>query len=130
MKKFKKIHTLGAIILAVGTTSITAFASSGYKTPAEAGKLYEFKKENIAIKKENLKAQVEAGRITQAKADEIIKAIEENQANCDGKGLGKIGCNKDVRFGSQGEGNGEGKGIGNGQGRGPGKGQGRMRTQD
>ncbi len=158
MKKFKKVHTLGAIILAVGATSVTAFASSGYTRPAEAvaaltgqtvesvvaekqasdktygtlaaeaGKLDEFKKENLEMKKRNLKAQVESGRITQAEADEIIKAIEENQKNCDGTGTGRIGHTKGGRFGSHGRGRGEGPR--NSDDRGQGGCRGRMRLQD
>ena len=154
MKKFKRIQTIGAIILAVGATSVTAFAASAYTTPAEAvagltnqtlesvmtqkqetgktygqiaadaGQLDAFKKEAIEMKKENLKSQVEAGRITQEKADEIIKMIEENQADCDGTGSGRIGQPKGGRFGSEGKGKGEGRGNGKGQG------QGRMRIQD
>ena len=150
MKNFKKIQTLGAIILAVGATSVTAFAASAYTTPAEAlagltgqsvesviserqatdktygamaaeaGQLDAFKAEAIEMKKDNLKKQVEAGRITQEKADEMIKMIEEHQEDCDGTGSGKIGHMKGGRFGSEGR----GKGQGGGQG------QGRMRVQD
>lgn len=155
MRKLKKIYVLGAMIFAMGATSITAFAASTYKTPAEAvagltgrtvesvmaerqessktygeiaadaGKLEDFKKESIEIKKDHLKAQVEAGRITQEKADEMIKVIEENQVNCDGMGFNKAGKNKGARFGFGGLNQGQGK-----AGKGAGRGQGGMRLQD
>lgn len=156
MKNFKKIHTLGAIILAIGATSVTAFAASAYRTPAdavagltgksvesvitekqesnktygtmaaEAGKLEEFKAESIEMKKEHLKAKVAAGTMTQEEADAIIKAIEENQEDCDGTGSKGIGQNKGARFGSHGK----GRGLGQGQGKGQGRGNGGMRLQD
>lgn len=163
MKNFKKIATAGAIAIAIGATSITGFASSTYKTPAdvaagvteksvesimterqetnksfgtiaaEAGKLEEFKKESIEMKKDNLETQVKEGKITQEKADTIIKAIEEKQVDCDGRGSERIGRKEGARFGSNGLGQGlgnKGQGKGQGQGRGQGRGQGGMRLQD
>jgi len=150
MTKIKKIITLGAVVLVVGATSITAFAASTYKTPAEAaagvtgktvgeviaeknesgktygaiakdaGKLEEFKKENLEIKKDILEKKVNDGTLTQEKADEILKAIEENQANCDGTGSAKIGQKYGVGFGKDsGRGmknsGGQGKRMGNNQ---------------
>lgn len=159
MKKFRRTITLGGVILALGATSFTALAATEYKTPAEAlagvtgktvesvvtersetnktygtiaseaGKLEEFKKENIQIKKENLKAQVSEGKITQEKADTIIKEIEERQVNCDVTGSEMTGKNRDERASN-------GLGQGNGHGRnseGKQRGQGRhggMRLQD
>ena len=147
MKKFKKIIILGVIMLTIGVTSVTAFAALTYKTPAEAvagltgktvesviaerqetgktygtiaaeaGKLNEFKKENMEMKKENLKKQVEEKTMTQEKADTIIKAIEENQENCDGTGAARIGQREGARFGFNGAGKGNGcKGEGQGMG--------------
>ncbi len=149
MIKFKKVLAVGAMALTIGATSLTAFAASNYKTPAEAaagvtgktvetvtqekaetgktygtiakdaGKLDEFKKENLEMKKDNLKSQVESGKITQEKADEIIKAVEKNQAECDGSGSAKIGQGMGARVGSNGEGQGNGgANCGKGQGRG------------
>lgn len=165
MKNLKKVITVGALVLAIGVTSVTGFAASVYNTPAEAvagltgqtvenvvaqrqetnktygriaaeaGKLEEFKKENLEMKKDNLNAQVKEGKITQEKADSIIKAIEENQVNCDGTGSKGIGQREGGKFGY----NGLGQGLGNeakpGQGRGQdqgqgNKGQGGMRLQD
>ena len=147
MTSAKKILSIGAVILAMGVTSISVFAASGYNTPAEivagltgkttkqviqerqetgktygamadeAGKLEAFKKENLQIKKDILDKRVAAGTLTQAKADEILKAIEANQAICTGTGSAKIG----QKFGA-GFGNGNGMRNGNGQGLGRGMG--------
>ncbi len=157
MKNLKKILTIGLMVLTISAVSITAFAASKYNTPAEAvagitgrtvesvteervesGKTYgsiafeadkldEFKAEMLQMKKDNLAAQVAAGKITQEKADEIIAALEKNMENCDGTGSGKIGRNMGAKFGSKGEGQGNGganrgNGMGRGQGRGMGKG--------
>jgi hypothetical protein len=135
MTKIKKITAIGAMVLVIGATSITAFAASKYSSPAEAvagltgkttasviqekqdtgksygaiaaeaGKLEEFKKERLQIVKDNLAKRVADGTITQARADEIIKAVEERQAVCDGTGTGGAGC-------------GMGAGLGRGNGRG------------
>ena len=152
MKKFKTLTTLGIVVLAVSVISITAFAASAYKTPAqavagltgkteesvitqkvetgktygtlasEAGKLEEFKDEMLEIRKDALAAKVAAGTMTQAQADEIWAAIEENQANCDGTGSARIGQKAGAGFGSM---NGQGQGKRNGQGQVGGMGQGR-----
>lgn len=159
MKNFRKVMTVGAIVFAIGVTSVAGFAASIYKTPAEAvaglteqtvesviaerqvsnksygtiaaeaGKLDEFKKEIIEIKKANLKTQVEAGKLTQEKADTIIKAIEENQVNCDGTGTEKIGQKEGLRFGSNGLGQGLGNGAKDGQRKGQAEGQGQRQGQ-
>ncbi len=152
MKNYKKMLTAGTIALAMGVTSITAFAAAQYKTPAEAaagltgrtlesviaertdagktygtiaseaGKLNEFKTEVLEIKKDNLAAQVAAGTITQEKADAIIAAIEENQASCDGTGSARIGRSMGAKFGSNGTGLGTG-GANRGSGMGRGQGE-------
>jgi hypothetical protein len=161
MTKIKKMLTVGGIVLAVGATSITTFAASIYKTPAEAaaglsgktveqvvqektetgktygtiakdaGKLDEFKAEAIQIKKDVLEKKVADGTLTREKADEIIKAVEENSANCDGTGSAKIGQEYGAGFGSatgggmkNGGGQGQGGGMKNGGGQGMGRGQG------
>ncbi|SHJ49050.1 Protein of unknown function [Hathewaya proteolytica DSM 3090] len=164
MKNLKKIIAMGAVVLTVGVTSITALAVSSYKTPAEAvagitgrsvdqviaerkdknktygtmaseaGKLEEFKKEMLEIKKANLAEKVAKGSLTQEKADEIIAAIEKNQENCDGTGKAKIGKNMGAKFGNNKQGNGQCDGNGNGNGmkngNGKGKGLGGMRLQN
>ncbi len=151
MKKLGKIFAVSAIVLAIGASSASVFAASIYKTPAEAvagitgrtvasvttervetgktygtiaseaGKLDAYKVESLEMKKDLLKAQVAAGTITQAKADEIIKALEDNQAICDGTGTAKIGKSLGAKFGSNGAGRGQG-GAGRGQGGGRGMG--------
>lgn len=128
MFKHKKLAMLLTVILVIGVTTITAFAA-GYKTPAEvvagltgktveavtaeradtgktygtianeAGKLDAFKAEMLETKKAYLADQVAAGKITQARADEIIAAIEANQENCDGTGSGRIGRGMGAGFG-------------------------------
>ena len=136
MKNFRKVSVIAAIVLVIGATSVTGFAASTYQTPAEAvagltgktvenviaerqetnktygkiaadaGKLNEFKIEKLEMKKDNLNAQVTAGNITQEKADTIVKAIEEQQMNCDGICSEKIGQKEGARFGSNGLGKG------------------------
>ena len=131
MTKVKKILAIGALVLAISATSITAFAASKYSSPAEAlagltgrtiesvmaekkqsgktygqmandvGKLDEFKKENLQIKKDVIQKRVEDGTITKERADEIIAAMEKNQANCDGSGSARIGQNMGAGFGRE-----------------------------
>lgn len=106
MKKIKKGVTIGAIVLAMGVTSIVGFASS-----VDEGAT-QFKQERIEVKKDHLNAQVKAGTISQEKADEIMKAIEENRVDCDGTGSARIGQREGARFGSKGLGHGRGMGQG------------------
>lgn len=146
MTNLKKYVILGTVILTIGATSLTAFAAANYNTPAEAvagltgnavediiadknengktygeiandaGQLEEFKDEMLAIKKQVLDEKVADGIMTQAEADAIILAIEENLANCDGTGSGK-GQMMGSGFGGmmgQGRGQGQGRGLGNG----------------
>lgn len=151
MKKLRKVVTLGAITLALGATSLTAFAASQYKTPAEvvagitgrteesvieerlnlgktygtiaseAGKLDEFKSEMLDMKKANLTEQVAEGKMTQENADAIIEKIKNLQEDCDGTGNAKIGSSMGARLGSNGEGLGNGRAY---RGNGVGRGQG------
>lgn len=147
MKKFKKFAAIGLAVLVASAMSVTALAASN-KTPAEvvagltgktvesvieertdsgktygtianeAGKLDEFKSQMLEQKKELLKEKVAAGTMTQEKADAMIKAIEQNQANCDGTGSGRTGQKMGSKFGG-GMGNGQGRGqgsVGHGQG--------------
>lgn len=140
MTRFKKLAVIGTALLAIGATSMTAFAAS-VLTPAEivagltgktveevssektetgktygtiandAGKLQEFKDEMLESKKAILDERVKEGLMTQEQANEILAAIETNQANCTGTGNGGIGR----QFGA-----GFGKMMGQGQGRGQG----------
>lgn len=112
--KMKKILAAGVAVLALSALSITAFAASAYKSPAEAvaaltgktvesvveqrqetgdnyGKIAEeagvrdeFKAAMFEMKKDALNARVAAGTMTQERADEIIAAIEAKTVDCDG----------------------------------------------
>lgn len=116
MSKFKKALITGITVLALGSLSVTAFAASRYGSPAqaaaaltgktvqvvqreraetgkrygemarEAGKSEEFKAAKLEMMKERLAKKVADGKITQERADEILAAVEERQANCDGTG--------------------------------------------
>lgn len=155
MRNVKKMIAVGTMVLAIGGMSVTSFAVSTNQTPAEvlagitgrtvesviaersdlgktygaiasqAGKLTEFKTGVLETKKENLAEQVATGKITQEKADAIMKALEENQATCDGTGSAKIGRSMGARFGSNGTGEGNmGANCGNGANRGQNGGRG------
>ncbi len=148
MKMRKSILLFGATIAAVAAISATAFAASAYKTPAEvaaavtgrtvesvmaervdnnktygtiandAGKLEEFKAELLQMKKDILDNRVSTGSITREQADDIVKALEDAQAICDGTGSGN--CTLGSGVGSNGTGLGQGCGYGAGGGRGVG----------
>ena len=149
MKSKKLITALGVVVLAISAISFTAFAASAYDTPAqavagltgrteesvvaqrtetgdsygaianEAGKLEEFKKEMLEIRKEDLAERVAAGTMTQEQADAILARMEANQAACDGTGLARMGRNAGTGAGSgygQGRGNGMRTGMRSGSG--------------
>jgi len=145
MKNVRKLVAVGAMITLVGATSLTAFAASGFSTPAEvlasltgktvetvvaekietgktygtlaneAGKLTEFKAEATEVKNNQLAEKVAAGVMTQERADEITAAMLANQEDCDGTGTGNDGVRLGAGFG-QGSGNMQGAGAGAGQG--------------
>ena len=103
MKNFKNVAIVMAVILVIGVTSVTAFAASGYTSPAqiitgltgkstesviadktesgstygaiasEAGVLDEFKAQMLEQRKANLSERVTAGTMTQERADEILQ---------------------------------------------------------
>jgi len=138
--KFKKIAVILSVILLVGAFSVTAMAATGYKTPTdivagltgrttdsvtaertesgktygtianEAGVLDQFRSQMLEQKKAILEEKVAAGTITQERADAIIAAMENNQANCDGTGSG-MGMRSGLCTG-----NGTGTGFGSGRG--------------
>ena len=147
--KIKKLALILSVVLLVGAVSATAMAATGYKTPAdivagltgrtvdsvteektesaktygtianEAGVLDEFKSQMLEQKKAILEEKVAAGTITQERADAIIKAMEENQANCDGTGSGMgsgsgacTGMGSGMGFGGGRNGKGQGCGAG------------------
>jgi hypothetical protein len=158
----KNIKKLIAVIAAVGVLGATgAVYAADLKTPADivsgltgksvealteeratgktygtiakdADKLEEFQAQMLEQKKAILDQRVKDGKLTQAQADEIYKAIKDNQATCDGTGSAGIGKKYGAGFG-QGNGMGKGQGSctgtgmgGNGQGRGMGTGRGMM----
>ena len=154
MTNLKKLAVLGAVVLTIGATSVTAFAVSSL-TPAEiaanvTGKtveevtqqkfqngitygkvaknydsLEEFQASMLENKIAILNERVAEGTMTQEKADEIIEALKENQATCDGTGQARVGQSLGAAFGGM-MGNGQGQGLGaKGQGQGFGGGQGR-----
>jgi len=145
MINLKKLAVLGAVVLTVGATSVTAFAASTFGTPAEiaakvtgrtveevteeksqngityggVAKNYDSLEEFQAAMLENktaiLNERVAEGTMTQEEANEIIATLKENQATCDGTAKG-FGA----AFGGM-MGNSQGQGLGsNGQGRGQG----------
>ncbi len=144
MTRLKKIIVLGTAVLAIGATTITAFAAADYQSPAEIiagltgksvdeiveirnttektygtiandeGKLQDFQKEMLLNKKAILDQRVKDGILTQAEADEIYEAIENNQVNCDGSGSNGSGKRMGAGFGKM-MGNGNGQGFGRGQ---------------
>ena len=129
MKNLKKLAIIGAVVLAVSVTSITALAASTYKTPVEivaglAGKsvedvtaertetgdtygalateygvLSEFKSQMLEQKKTYLDERVAAGTMTREQADTIIEAMEARQVSCDGTGSGGTGAQMGAGFG-------------------------------
>lgn len=153
MVNIKKIVIAAVAALSLGVFSVTALAVSAYGSPAEAvagltkrtvesvveersktdktygeiakeaGVLEKFKAEILEIKKDYLNKQVAAGKITQKQADEILAAIEKNQANCDGSGK-RAGKAFGAGFGAKG-----GRGLCGGSGLGQGNGN-RNRAQN
>lgn len=162
MKNVKKWMTGGAIALAVAATSVTAFAASSYTTPAEAaaaltgqsveavtaerqagktygqiadasGKLAEFEQARLEIYRQQLQTRVDNGTMTQERADELLQAREDRQADCDGTCTGEGGYGSGNHDGT-GEGGSYGLGRGDrdgtGEGRGSGRGSGGMGLRD
>ncbi len=159
MINLKKAIAITTMVLTIGAVSASAFAASAYSTPAEAaagltgrtvdsvvaervetgntygtianeaGVLDEFKAQILEMKKDRLNARVEAGTMTQERADAIITAMEENQATCDGTGSARLGQSMGACFGAgsgmgNGDGSGQGLGAGSGTAKGSGSGQG------
>ena len=128
MTKLKKALILGTTVLAIGATSINAFAANKPAAPAKTSVVctVEDKEERLQQKKDILAERVKDGKLTQAQADEIAAALETNQATCDGTGSARIGQQFGAAFGNmngKGHGNnGEQKGQGDGQGLGRGQG--------
>lgn len=106
---------------------VTAERAAGktYGTIAnEAGKLEEFKTENLEKRKAVLDQRVKVGNLTQAQADVIYNSIKTNQATCDGDGSARMSQRTGAGFG-QGQGMGMGMGLRMGTGQRNGGGMGR-----
>ncbi|WP_434512767.1 DUF2680 domain-containing protein [Desulfitobacterium sp. AusDCA] len=137
MKNLKKLVILVTALGVLGTAG-TVYAAT-FKTPAEitsqvtgksveavneerasgktygtianeAGKLDEFQSQMLEQRKAILDQQVKDGKLTQTQADAIYNNIKNNQATCNGAGMG------------YGMGAGYGRGAGQGYGRGLGNG--------
>lgn len=151
MNVLKKLAIAAVSVAALGAMTITAFAAPAYATPAEAaaaltgetvdavtaqhndshltygqiaseaGKLTEFKAAMLEIRKDTLDKKVADGTLTQARADEILAAIKERQATCDGTGANKTGACFGLGSGNGGANCGDGC-TGTRQGRGRGNG--------
>lgn len=136
MKNIKKVLLIVTLLLVV--TTVTAFAASNYNTPAEAaagvtertvdevikersetaktygtiandaGKLEEFKREMLELKRERLNERVKDGTLTQEQADEFLATMEERKEYCNGT-QERMGKNMRAGFGGM---------MGNGQGNG------------
>ncbi len=147
MRSMKKLVAIVAVVGVLGTAGV-AFAAA--QTPADvvagltgktledlyaeraegktfgaiakdAGKLEEFKQQMLEQKKAILYQRVEAGELSQEKADEIYNTIKDRQATCDGTGNAQLGGKYGAGFGNRvGRGHGMGKGMGKGMGRGAG----------
>ncbi|MFZ3372909.1 MAG: hypothetical protein WA131_07810, partial [Desulfitobacteriaceae bacterium] len=156
MKSFKKLIAAATIVGILGVVGVAgASYATGATTPAgivagltgqsveqvaaeraagktygtiaqEAGKLDEFKAENLKQRKAILDQRVTEGNLTQAQADAIYQSMEAIQATCDGTGSAGIGQKKGMGFG-QGMGQGQGMGRGAGQHNGGGFGGGMAR---
>lgn len=152
MKNFKKLVAAATIVGMLGVVGVAgASYTTGETTPAgivsaltgksleqvtaeriagktygtianDAGKLEEFKAENLDQRKAVLDQRVKDGNLTQVQADAIYSAMAANQATCVGTGSAKIGQKNGAGFG-QGMGMGQGR-DGSGQRNGGGKGRG------
>jgi|LSQX01.3.fsa_nt_gb hypothetical protein len=155
MNRIKKWIALGTIVVTIGVSSAAALAASAYNNPAEAvagltgksveqvvaqraetgntygaiaqedGVLTQFQAEVLEMKKERLASKVQAGTMTQERANSIVEALENNQANCNGSGQARVGQAMGAGFGvgsGMGQGAGSGQRLGAGQGMGKGNG--------
>jgi hypothetical protein len=104
VKEMRKI-----VMLALGVILVAATVSGVYATTNETvTPLNTNCNVSIESKTETLKEYVADGKITQEKADDILKQLE----NCDGTGNAKIGQTNGVSFGG-GKGHGQGNGLRN-----------------
>lgn len=130
MRNLRRVVVIAVMALAIGASSITAFAESIYNTPAEAlagltgttveavtatkietgktygtlaneaGKLVEFKAELLEMRKDALQAKVAAGKLTQEQAEVRLAAMTANQAACNMTGSQKNMLKSGSRMGT------------------------------
>ncbi len=118
MKILKRISVIAIALIVIATTSLTIYASSGFKSPVEvlsnltgreyhslleerrdtgkhfwtiadeAGVLDQMEVEMLQIKREILDTQVAEGLITQQQADDYLNAIKDRH-DTEGFGYGQ-----------------------------------------
>lgn len=121
MKNFKKLVAAATIVGILGVVGVAgASYATGATTPAgivsaltgksveqvtaeraagktygtiakDAGKLDEFKTENLEQRKAVLNQRVKDGNLTQEQADAAYNSMKANQATCDGTGSARMG---------------------------------------
>jgi hypothetical protein len=145
MNRLKILAVTTALVMVLGATTITAFAGTAFSSPAEllaslTGKTVEtvteekldanqtygalaqdagvyegFKSGMQEVRENRILEKIENGNLTKDEANEILDAIEERMATCDGTGLqGKnqrLGLGYGIHMGSR---NGENSGNGEG----------------
>jgi len=87
MKNMRKMLLLGVMVLAMGASTVTAFAAA--PAPVSGGgsaSLDELKAQRLELMKERMDDRVEAGLMTQEQEDSMLEWMENNQALCDGTG--------------------------------------------
>lgn len=103
MKNRKMIFVVVAVLLLIAASTVTALAAPGFfMQGAQAGQYEdaeEFRAQMLERKQAILDERVSSGTMTREEADEIMAAIEENMANCDQNGGGRIGAGMGARFG-------------------------------
>jgi len=106
-----------------GKSTEALYAEKGEGTfgalAADLGYLEEFRADMLENKKAVIAKRVEEGRLTQEQADEIIEAMLDHQALCDGTGYQGETPRYGIGFG---QGIGQGQGMGMGSQKGFGKG--------
>lgn len=120
MKKWKKIIVAVTMMATITALSAAVYAAADTRpavAAVQAASLEDRKAAILELKKEILAQRVADGTMTQEQADQILTALIENQAACDGTGSARIGQKYGAGFGM---GNGQGRGGRMGMGRGQG----------
>lgn len=120
MKKWKKIIVAVTMMATITALSAAVYAAADTRPAAaavQAASLEDRKAAILELKKDILAQRVADGTMTQEQADQILTALIENQATCDGTGSARIGQKYGAAFGM---GNGQGRGGRMGMGRGQG----------